>query len=101
MTGLDANQNIASLLQGQAALQPDAVAIADPRHPPLTFAAFAQAVCHAAAALQQAGLQSGDVALVFQPMSAELYVLLLALFRLGSVAMFVDPAAGRSHLEQC
>jgi acyl-CoA synthetase (AMP-forming)/AMP-acid ligase II len=34
-------------------------------------------------------------------MSADLYVALLALFRLGAVALFLDPSAGSSHLEQC
>jgi acyl-CoA synthetase (AMP-forming)/AMP-acid ligase II len=34
-------------------------------------------------------------------MSAELYVVLLGVFRLGAVAMFLDPSAGREHIEQC
>lgn len=51
--------------------------------------------------LQQAGLQSGDAVLVFYPMSVELYVALLAIFRLGLVAMFIDPSAGKEHLERC
>ena len=34
-------------------------------------------------------------------MSAELYVCLLALFRLRLVAMFLDPSAGREHIERC
>ncbi|MEN8133824.1 MAG: AMP-binding protein, partial [Pseudomonadota bacterium] len=42
-----------------------------------------------------------DRVLVFQPMSYELYVILLAIFRLGAVAMFLDPSAGRAHIEQC
>ena len=39
--------------------------------------------------------------LVFQSMSAELYLALLALFRLGITAMFLDPSAGRDHIERC
>src|SRR5262249_16375838 len=39
--------------------------------------------------------------LVFAPMSADLYVALLALFRLGAAALFLDPSAGKAHLEQC
>lgn len=39
--------------------------------------------------------------LVFQPMSIELYVALLAVFRLGLVATVLDPAAGKQHIEQC
>ena len=34
-------------------------------------------------------------------MSRELYVVLLALFRLRAVAMFLDPSAGRDHIERC
>jgi acyl-CoA synthetase (AMP-forming)/AMP-acid ligase II len=47
------------------------------------------------------GLRPGDAVLVFHPMSAELYVALLAIFRLGLVAMFLDPSAGRAHIENC
>ena len=39
--------------------------------------------------------------LVFQPVSVDLYVALLAIFRLGLQAMFCDPAAGRKHLARC
>ena len=51
--------------------------------------------------LRETGLAPRDTVLVFQPMSAELYVALLALFRLGITAMFLDPSAGRDHIEQC
>ncbi|HEV2237052.1 MAG TPA: AMP-binding protein, partial [Ktedonobacterales bacterium] len=39
--------------------------------------------------------------LVFVPISAELYAVLVALFRLGLVPMFVDPSSGLEHLERC
>jgi acyl-CoA synthetase (AMP-forming)/AMP-acid ligase II len=51
--------------------------------------------------LWQSGLRPGEVVLVFQPMSGELYVALAALFRLGLTAMFLDPGQGRAHIEQC
>src|SRR4029077_2110296 len=35
------------------------------------------------------------------PMVAELYVFLLALFHLGAVGIFLDPSAGREHVERC
>src|SRR5438067_13002055 len=47
------------------------------------------------------GLRAGDAVLVFQPMSIDLYVCLLAIFRAGLVAMFLDPAAGREHIKHC
>ena len=35
------------------------------------------------------------------PMSADLYVALLAIFRLGMVALILDPSAGWNHTERC
>lgn len=54
-----------------------------------------------AALLRERGLRAGDPVLIFHPMSSELYEILLGVFRLGAVAMFLDPAAGRAHLESC
>jgi acyl-CoA synthetase (AMP-forming)/AMP-acid ligase II len=34
-------------------------------------------------------------------MSVDLYVALLAILRLGLVAVFIDPSAGRQHIERC
>ncbi|MBD2056239.1 AMP-binding protein [Oculatella sp. FACHB-28] len=93
--------NIAEILQSQAKTQPDTVAIIDPRFGSLTFAELLQFANQAAALLQQSGLRAGDAALIFQPMSAQLYVALMAVFQLGMVAMFLDPSAGQEHLERC
>jgi acyl-CoA synthetase (AMP-forming)/AMP-acid ligase II len=94
--------NLAEILQIQAKTRPDALAIIDPRfRQTLTFAELAEAVGRAAALLQQSQLKAGDAALIFQPMSAQLYVALLAVFQLGMVAVFLDPSAGREHLERC
>jgi olefin beta-lactone synthetase len=79
---------------------PDHLAIISNRQS-ITFAELEVAASRAAMLLRRSGLNSGDVALIVQPMSVDLYVALLALWRLGIIAMFVDPAAGRSHLEQC
>jgi olefin beta-lactone synthetase len=51
--------------------------------------------------LRAQGLREGNAVLVFVPMSADLYVALLAMFRLGIVALFLDPSAGPAHIEQC
>jgi olefin beta-lactone synthetase len=94
--------SIAAVLQHQAAQQPDALAILDGRNGQrLSFIELELAARRAAAMLLEAGLKSGDAVLIFQPMSAELYVALTAIFRLGMVAMFLDPAAGRDRLEHC
>lgn len=96
--------NIATLLQAQAGRQPDACAIIDSircRARRRTFATLAVDAARTAALLREHGIGKGDRVLVFQPMSYELYVILLAIFRVGAVAMFLDPSAGRTHIEQC
>lgn len=94
--------NLAVLLQQQA--RSTAPAIIDRLHGRdrvTSFSELQQQVTRAAALLWQEGLRSGDAVLVFQPMSLELYVALIALFRLGLVAMFIDPSAGLEHIERC
>lgn len=67
----------------------------------LTFAELTERSARAAALLQASGLRQGDRVLVFQPMSIELYVALLGIFRLGLVATVLDPSTGRRQVEQC
>jgi acyl-CoA synthetase (AMP-forming)/AMP-acid ligase II len=92
--------NIIEILQERAASQPQAPAIID-RCGVTTFAALEQASARAATLLWQSGLRPGHTVLIFQPMSAELYVALSAVFRLGLIAMFLDPGQGRRHIEYC
>jgi olefin beta-lactone synthetase len=96
--------NIANIFQQQATQHPNAVAIIDTKHGRerrVTFAELEQTSARIATLLQQKGLQKGDAVLVFQTMSIELYSVLGALFRLGLMAVFVDPSAGIKRLEQC
>ncbi len=96
--------NLVEHLGAPVAARPDAAAIIDTRRGrsrALSFAELELASQRAATLFQQTGLEAGDVALIFQPMSAELYIALLGLLRLGVVAMFLDPSAGREHLERC
>lgn len=96
--------NLITILQDQARMRPTAPAIIDAswgRDRITTFSQLEDRSARAAALLWQKGLRPGDAVLVFYPMSAELYVVLLALFRLGLVAMFLDPSAGREHIERC
>jgi acyl-CoA synthetase (AMP-forming)/AMP-acid ligase II len=67
----------------------------------LTFEELDIASRQGAALLQRDGVRAGDPVLIFEPVSPELYVALLAVFRLGATAMFLDPSAGRDHLESC
>ncbi|HEY7982998.1 MAG TPA: AMP-binding protein [Ktedonobacterales bacterium] len=99
--------NIAAILSERAATHPDVPAIIDaPRGRAAqarttTYAGLERAAAQGATLLWGAGLRPGDRVLVFVPMSAELYAVLIALFRLGLVPMFVDPSSGLEHLERC
>lgn len=53
----------------------------------------------AAGALAAAGGGGGDPVLFFAPPSRELYAALVGAFRIGAVAMFVEPSAGRDTLD--
>src|SRR5260370_8321405 len=59
------------------------------------------AACSIADELRSADLKEGDGVLLLHPVAAELYLVLIALFRLGCVAIFLDPSAGRAHIERC
>lgn len=95
--------NIAEILREQATLRPDTPAIIDGRgtRRGISFAELDRASAQAAMLLRQSGLKAGDAVLVFQPMSQELYIALIALFRLGCIATFLDPSAGKKHIEDC
>ncbi len=96
--------NIAEILQQQSQKRPDAAAIIDVRRGEdriMTFAGLEAASARGAALLKTNGLTAGDTVLVFLPMSTELYIALMTLFRLGITAMFLDPSAGREHIERC
>jgi acyl-CoA synthetase (AMP-forming)/AMP-acid ligase II len=96
--------NIAAIVADWAARTPEAVALIDTwrrRTRRTTFRQLDAAGARGATLLLRKGLRPGDTVLVFQPMSTELYVALQALYRLGLTAMFLDPSAGREHLERC
>lgn len=96
--------NLVELLRRHAELTPQHVALLDyssGRARPLTYAALEAAAQRAATLLVQNGLQPGDVVLVFHPMSADLYIALNAILRLGLAAMFIDPSMGKAHIERC
>jgi acyl-CoA synthetase (AMP-forming)/AMP-acid ligase II len=67
----------------------------------LSFRELERASARLASLLAGEGLRQGDRVVLLQPMSAELYIALVALFRLGLVATFLDPSAGRGHVARC
>jgi len=89
--------NLVNLLLDQARARPATPAIIEPRRT-TTFGELDLRSARAAGMLRGAGIVPGAAVLVFVPMGAELYVLLAALWRVGAVALVVDPSAGRAHL---
>jgi olefin beta-lactone synthetase len=67
----------------------------------ISFRELDAATASVADQLRSTGLKPGDGVLLLHSVSAELYVVLIALFRLGCVAIFLDPSAGRAHVERC
>jgi acyl-CoA synthetase (AMP-forming)/AMP-acid ligase II len=94
--------NVAEALLAQAQARPQAPAILAGRTADgLTFAELDVASARLAGFLRGHGVGRGDVTLVFQPLTPALYVTLVAIFRLGAIAMFLDPSGGRADIERC
>jgi olefin beta-lactone synthetase len=93
---------IGALLAEQARMRPDAVALIEAgTGRALTFAELDREASAAAREWTAQGIGRGKAVLVFVPLSTSLYIALLGLFRAGGVALFLDPSAGRVHLERC
>ncbi len=91
--------NILHSFVSQTAQIPDAPALITAKAR-ISFGALEHRSAQAAQMLHTLGLRRGDIVLVIEPMSVCLYEILLALFRLGLVAMFVDPQSGRNAIAQ-
>jgi olefin beta-lactone synthetase len=94
--------NLAELLDIRTAEAPDTVAVVRSHagvDAATTYGELSAGAAAVAATLLDAGLGMGDPVLVLLPMSAELYTVLLGLWRIGAVAVFADPSAGRARME--
>ena len=96
------NPNLAARLADRAAMHPERPAIiegsgASARR--LTFGGLDRRVRALAAGLAERGIGPGDAVLLFVPMSADLYVALLACLHRGATAVFVDAWADRGRLD--
>jgi olefin beta-lactone synthetase len=89
--------NLCHILIEQAEKHPARIAIAH-QGASLTFSELLDAVRSKADELHRAGLNQGDRALIFVPMSIALYVHLLAVLYVGAVAAFADPWMPRKSL---
>ena len=94
--------NIVELFLARAASAPDAVALIDRhrgRDRATTFAELETQGARLATMLSRHGVGIGSPVLLFHPPSAELYAVLIAIFRLGAIAMVIDVSAGRGTLD--
>jgi acyl-CoA synthetase (AMP-forming)/AMP-acid ligase II len=96
--------NVAHLMVGQASKRPDARALIEGsgrQSREISFAALDTDSGRCASLLLASGVAAGDHVLVFVPMSINLYLALLAIFRIGAIATFLDPSVGRDHIRRC
>lgn len=101
--------NAVDILRDHARTRPDAAALVDETgrgRRVITFAELDAAASRAAGMLRAAGLrpgagdEPGDTVLVMQPLSIDLYIILLAVLRARLTAMFVDRTAGMTAVEE-
>jgi len=71
------------------------------RHDAMTYGELLTRTTAVAAGLRRLGLRSGDRVFLFVPMSAELYVAMFAIERVGAIAVFLDSWARRDQLGHC
>jgi olefin beta-lactone synthetase len=92
--------NIASILHDEAARRGGQPAIVHAGRT-IAFDALDRAASNAARDLRALGVAPDARVLLLVPMSIELYVVLIALFRLRATAVVVDPSAGVGRLTTC
>lgn len=93
--------NVVELFLAQARARADAIALIDRRggaDRSTTFAALEDQSARIATLLADRGVGAGSPVLLFHPPTAELYAVIIAIFRLGAIAMVVDVSAGRGTL---
>ena len=96
--------NVARVLQQTALERGAAPAVVDVfrgRDRAITFRELEVASANMAARIAARGISRGDAVLILHPIAIELYVFLLALFRIGAVGVVLDPSVGREHIERC
>jgi acyl-CoA synthetase (AMP-forming)/AMP-acid ligase II len=96
--------NIAAMLCDRARQLGEAAALIDRRKGKdreVSFRALETITARVAGEITSQGIRQGDGVLILHPMAIELYVFLIALFRVGAVGMFLDPSAGRKYIDRC
>jgi len=101
----DARNNVVAFLERHRRRIPETTALIwslpgrdDARPARMTYAGLTARSEATAAGLARLGVRAGDRVIVFVPMSAELYVVMLGLQRLGAIPVFLDSWARRDEL---
>lgn len=95
------NNNVSELFFAAAEKWPSKPALISSDDRVLTFGELAREVNDTAAYYRSKGIGKGDRVLIFVPMGIPLYRSLLALFRIGAVAIFLDEWVSKERLEVC
>jgi olefin beta-lactone synthetase len=90
--------SLLSAFSARLATQSEHPALISPQGETLTYAALDGWAAGLAQRYERAGVRAGTRVLVALGMSCELYAALIALWRLGAVAVFPEPAAGLNGL---
>lgn len=96
--------NLFSIFEKRVAIQSSAQALLGfegSRIVSYSFEVLDSKVNAMAKALQAHGIKTGDKVVLFTPARLDLFVLLLAVFKLGAVCVFIDPDFSARQIYQC
>jgi acyl-CoA synthetase (AMP-forming)/AMP-acid ligase II len=93
--------NIVDLFYAQAEANPTQIALIDKNNRAISFGELEAQVSATAHDFLKKGIAQGDRVLVFVPMSIDLYRIVLALFRIGATAVFLDEWVSMKRMELC
>ncbi len=91
--------NIIELLKEKTLSQPDKIALIHGKEK-ISFGGLEQKSKSLATYFKDKGLQKGERALLFIPLSLDLYSTFLALVRIGITVIFIDLSAKKKHLKE-
>lgn len=92
--------NIVDLFYASAKKNPGKTAIIY-KGQKISFGEFQQQVTATSAYFLKKGIGKGDRVMIFVPMSFDLYRIVLALFRIGATAVFLDEWVNKKRMEEC
>lgn len=89
--------NLSNYLRDQAQLNPDKAVIIHPER--ISFSEFDKKVDLLAHGLSDIGIKKGMKVILLTTSNAEFYILVFALFRIGSVIVLIDPGVGQQVMK--